>query len=468
MTTRIGSSKIAHKREVPGKKGSMTNTQVLKQIAQAFKPYTTQAILLLIAILSSTLLDLVNPLLTQHIFDDAILKRNNRLLFIYITIMLITPIVIAGIGVGQSYLNGTIGQNVMRDLRNMLYQHLQKMSLRFFTSTRAGEIQARIASDISGVQDTLTLITASTVINITLVMSTMIAMFLLSPLLTIISLASLPFFLWLTYKVGNKRRQTSKEAQKQVATLTAIIQETLSVSGILLIKTFGRQKYTQNHFEQENQHLTDLGILQQLVGRWFFMVTNTFFTILPVIIYLVAELQYINHEQITFGTIVAFTALQNRFFTPLGQLFNIQVELQGALALFERIFEYLDLPIEIQEKPHALHLRPEEVHGTVAFKNVVFTYRDHQQEQKKGLDFQSKSSHGEKREIAQLDTLPPKKEVTASALNHVSFEVQPGQLVALVGPSGAGKTTITSLVSRLYDVEEGTVEIDGHDVRDMH
>jgi ATP-binding cassette subfamily B protein len=467
MTARIGGRKITHKPEVPEKKGSMTNAQVLKRIVLAFKPYTMQVILLLIAIIISTLLGLVNPLLTQHLFDDAILKRNNRLLFIYITIMLITPIVIAGFSVGQSYLNGTIGQNVMRDLRNTLYKHLQNMSLRFFTSTRAGEIQSRLASDVSGVQDTLTLTTATAIANITLVVSTMVAMFLLSPLLTIISLASLPFFLWLTYKVGNTRRQTSKETQKRMATLTAIIQETLSVSGILLIKTFGRQKHTQKQFEQENQQLTNLGIRQQLIGRRFFMVTNTFFSILPAIIYLVAGLQYSNHEPITFGTIVAFTALQNRFFAPVGQLLNIQVELQGALALFERIFEYLDLPIEIQEKPHALRPRPEEVRGALAFKNVVFTYRDEKQEQKKTWYDQAKRSYGEKIEIAQLDTLPTKKEVIAPALNHVSFEVQPGQLVALVGPSGAGKTTITSLVSRLYDVDEGTVEIDGHDVRDI-
>jgi ATP-binding cassette subfamily B protein len=459
--------KTAHKREVSEKKGSMTNAQVLKRIALALKPYTMRAILLLVAIIISTLLGLVNPLLTQHLFDDAILKRNNHLLFIYITIMLINPIVIAGISVGQSYLNGTIGQNVMRDLRNMLYKHLQDMSLRFFTSTRAGEIQARLASDISGVQNTLTLTTASAISDITLVISTMVAMFLLSPLLTIISVASLPFFLWLTNKVGNTRRQTSKETQQSMATLTAVIQETLSVSGILLIKTFGRQKHTQKQFEQENQQLTRLGIRQQLIGRWFFMVTNTFFSILPVIIYLVAGLQYSNHEPITFGTIVAFTALQNRFFAPVGQLLNVQVELQGALALFERIFEYLDLPIEIQEKPHALQLRPEEVHGALAFKNVVFTYQEDMQKQKNSLSNQSKRSYGVERDIAQLDTLPTKEGVIAPALNHVSFEVRPGQLVALVGPSGAGKTTITSLVPRLYDVDEGAVEIDGHDVRDI-
>jgi ATP-binding cassette subfamily B protein len=297
-TARRRGDKTAHKRQTPGKKGSMTNMRLLKRIARAFKPYTMRALLLLVAILVSTLLGLVNPLLTQRLFDDALLKRNTRLLFIYITIMLITPIVIAGIGVGQSYLNGTIGQNVMRDLRNTLYQHLQKMSLRFFT----GEIQSRLASDISGVQDTLTLTAAGTILNMTLVISTGVAMFLLSPSLTIISFASLPFFLWITYKVGNTRRQTSKETQKQMATLTALIQETLSVSGILLIKTFGRQKHTQNQFEQENLHLTNLGIRQQLIGRWFFMIMNTFFSIVPVIIYLIAGLQYSNHEQITFGT----------------------------------------------------------------------------------------------------------------------------------------------------------------------
>jgi ATP-binding cassette subfamily B protein len=444
----------------------MTNTQVLKRIAQAFKPYTMRVILLLTAILISTLLGLVNPLLLQHLFDDAILKQNNRLLFIYITIMLITPLVIAGISVGQSYLNGTIGQNVMRDLRNTLYQHLQKMSLRFFTSTRAGEIQSRLASDISGVQDTLMLTTASTIANMTLFISTGVVMFLLNPLLTLISFASLPFFLWITYKVGNTRRRTSKETQKRMATLTTIIQETLSVSGILLIKTFGRQKHTQQQFEQENQRLTNLGIRQQLIGRWFFLITNTFFSILPVIIYLVAGLQYSHHEQITFGTIVAFAALQNRFFAPVGQLLNIQVELQGALALFERIFEYLDLPIEIQEKPQVLQLRSETVRGAITFRDVVFTYREDtvQQQSRNSL---STRPQEEPPDVPQQGTPLTEKKEMAPTLKRVSFEVRPGQLVALVGPSGAGKTTITSLVPRLYDVEEGVVEIDGYDVRDI-
>src|SRR6266567_5206471 len=266
----------------------------------------------------------------------------------------------------------------MRDFRNKLYAHLQSMSLRFFTATRTGEIQSRLSNDVGGVEGVVTNTATSVVSNISTVLSTIIAMLYLSPLLTLISLGLLPIFLWITYKVGNVRRTTSKETQKSLASLTAIMQETLSVSGILLIKTFGRQKYAQEQFEKENQKLTDLEVRQQMIGRWFFMFIGTFFSITPAVVYLVAGWQIINsplHAGISLGGIVAFTTLQSRLFFPIGQLLNVQVEIQGALALFDRIFEYLDLPIDIQDKPDALHLKPEEVEGRVTFNDVSFTYK---------------------------------------------------------------------------------------------
>src|SRR5712692_7676510 len=276
------------------RRGRKTDARTLRRVMQAFRPYTFQIMLVLIAIILTTVLSLVNPFLIQFIFDDAIGKRNGTLLVIFVSIMIVMPIVTGIIGVGQSYLNNTIGQQVMRDFRNNLYTHLQSMSLRFFTGTRTGEIQSRLSNDVGGVQAVVTNTATSIVSNVSIAVSTIIAMIFISPLLTLISLGLLPLFLWITYKVGNVRRTTSKETQKSLASLTALMQETLSVSGILLIKTFGRQQYARGQFEQENQKLTDLEIRQQMIGRWFFMFINIFFSITPAIIYLVAGLQIIH------------------------------------------------------------------------------------------------------------------------------------------------------------------------------
>src|SRR6266487_5415415 len=359
------------------KRGRKTDSNTLKRVAKAFSPYKIQIIIVLFAIILTTVLGLVNPFMIQFIFDDAIGKGNEKLLIILVSIMIIMPIITGLIGVGQTYLNNVIGQQVMRDFRNNLHEHLQSMSLRFFTSTRTGEIQSRLSNDVGGVQAVVTNTATSIVSNFSTVISTIIAMLFISPLLTLLSLGLLPIFLWITYKIGNVRRTTSKETQESMASLTAMMQDTLSVSGILLTKTFGRQKYAQDRFEKENQNLTALEVRQQMIGRWFFMFIGIFFSITPAIVYLVAGLQIINntHTAITLGGIVAFTTLQSRLFFPIGQLLSIQVEVQGALALFDRIFEYLDLPIEIQDSPGALYLNPDNARGDVTFRNVTFAYK---------------------------------------------------------------------------------------------
>jgi ATP-binding cassette subfamily B protein len=361
------------------KRGRKTDARTVRRVAQAFRPYKFQIILVLIAIILTTVLGLVNPFMIQFIFDDAIGKRNLHLLIILVSIMFVMPVVTGIIGVGQTYLNNVIGQNVMRDFRNRLYDHLQNMSLRFYTSARTGEIQSRLSNDVGGVQGVVTNTATSVVSNISTALSTIIAMIFISPILTLISLGLLPLFLWITYKVGNVRRVTSKETQESMASLTSMMQETLSVSGILLTKTFGRQKYAQERFEKENQRMTDLEVRQQMIGRWFFMFIGTFFSITPAVVYLVAGWMIIHstpgHAGISLGGIVAFTTLQSRLFFPIGQLLNVQVDIQGALALFDRIFEYLDMPIEIKDAPNALHLHSDEVRGEVTFKNVFFTYK---------------------------------------------------------------------------------------------
>ncbi len=424
------------------------DTHTLRRIAQAFIPYKFQVILVFIAIILTTVLGLVNPLLVEYVFNDAIGKRNLTLLLIYVSIMIAVPVITGIIGIGQTYLNNLVGQRVMRDFRNNLYIHLQNMSLRFFTATRTGEIQSRLSNDVGGVQTVLTDTATSIVSNISTAVSTIIAMFVISPLLTVVSLGLLPVFIWITYKVGNVRRTTSNETQQSLANMTALMQETLSVSGILLTKTFGRQHYSENQFKQENQHLTDLEIRQQMIGRWFFMFISTFFSITPSIVYLVGGLQMIQnpHSSISLGAIVAFTTLQSRLFFPIGQLLNVQVEIQGALALFDRIFEYLDMPVDIQDAPDALYLKPEEIKGEIRFDDVSFTYHP---------DAEDKQGAAEKQE-----PIHP-------TIHNVSFAIKPGQLAALVGPSGAGKTTMTYLIPRLYDVDSGSVLIDNYNVKQI-
>jgi len=451
------------------KRGRKTDSNTLKRVAKAFSPYKIQIIIVLIAIILTTVLGLVNPFMIQFIFNVAIGKRNEKLLIILVSIMIIMPIITGLIGVGQTYLNNVIGQQVMRDFRNNLHAHLQSMSLRFFTSTRTGEIQSRLSNDVGGVQAVVTNTATSIVSNFSTVISTIIAMLIISPPLTLISLGLLPIFLWITYKIGNVRRTTSKETQESMASLTAMMQETLSVSGILLTKTFGRQKYAQDRFEKENQTLTNLEVRQQMIGRWFFMFIGIFFSITPAIVYLVAGTQIIrNPLSFSIGGIVAFTTLQSRLFFPVGQLLSIQVDVQGALALFDRIFEYLDLPIEIQDKPKALQLKVNDVRGEINFKDVSFTYKSDDYGLLKASRGPAKNGNGRDKDSVSTEPVEvTDKSERRSTLSHVTFDIKPGQLAALVGPSGAGKTTITYLVPRLYDVDSGAVEIDGYNVKDI-
>ncbi len=458
------------------KRGRKTDSNTLKRVALAFSPYKFQIIIVLFAIILTTVLGLVNPFMIQFIFDDAIGKHNEKLLIILVSIMIIMPIITGLIGVGQTYLNNVIGQQVMRDFRNKLHEHLQSMSLRFFTSTRTGEIQSRLSNDVGGVQAVVTNTATSIVSNFSTVISTIIAMLFISPLLTLISLGLLPIFLWITYKIGNVRRTTSKETQESMASLTAMMQETLSVSGILLTKTFGRQKYAQQRFEQENQNLTNLEVRQQMIGRWFFMFIGIFFSVTPALVYLVAGTQIIHNPvsaTISLGGIVAFTTLQSRLFFPIGQLLSIQVDVQGALALFDRIFEYLDLPLEIKDKPKALQLKANDVRGEINFKDVSFTYKNDDYGLLRAVSRPAQNGNESGKDVILAEPVSTEpveitdKSERRSTLSHVTFDIQPGQLAALVGPSGAGKTTITYLVPRLYDVESGAVEIDGHNVKDI-
>ena len=345
-----GGGRLMQTAPLPESERRPVTSKTVRRILQFFRPYWLRVALTVVAIIAVAIIGLVNPFLLKLIIDEAIPNRDLNRLYIYVGLMIVLPIITGLIGVGQTYLNTVIGQSVMQDLRNALYEHLQRMPLRFFTSTRTGEIQARLSSDVSGVQQVVTDTATSIVSNLATAISTIVAMWLISWQMTLISLGLLPVFLIVTYKVGEARRDVKTETQETIADMTSQVEETLSVSGMLLTKAFGRQSRAIADFQGINTRLTALQIKQQMIGRWFFMIIGTFFSITPAFVYWYAGVQIIGgNATLTIGDIVAFTTLQSRLFFPLGQMLNVQVEIQVAFALFDRIFEYLDLPIEIAE-----------------------------------------------------------------------------------------------------------------------
>ncbi len=331
----------------------------IRRIIAFFRPYRGHVAIVLVAIFFNSLIGLINPILLKLLIDIAIPERDWVLLNLFVGLMIVLPIVSGLIGVGQSYLNNVIGQSVMQDLRTALYSHLQKMPLRFFTETKTGEIQSRLANDVGGVQRVVTETAGSLTSNIVTALSTVIAMFILDWRLTLLSLALLPFFMYLTYRVGKVNREVRGETQKSLAEMSAATEETLSVSGMLLSKTFGQQQTAIDKFGRLNRQLATLQVRQAMVGRWFFMIIGTIFSITPAFVYWLAGYLAIQNDPTapTIGDIVAFTTLQSRLFFPLGQLLNVQVEIQGALALFDRIFEYLELDPVIVDAPDAVDAR---------------------------------------------------------------------------------------------------------------
>ncbi|MEO7117679.1 MAG: ABC transporter ATP-binding protein [Candidatus Limnocylindrales bacterium] len=440
----------------------------LRRIAAFFKPYRRQISVVLLTIVVTSLLGLANPYLLKLLIDDALPKRDLGLLNLYVGLMIVLPVASGLIGIGQTYLNNVIGQHVMQDLRNALYAHLQQMPLRFFTETRTGEIQSRLANDVGGIQSVVTETASSVFSNLVIAISTIAAMLFIDWRLTALSLGLTPFFMYLTYRVGKVRRSVATKTQESLADITSITEETISVSGILLTKTFGQQSAAIDRFKVANAKLAVLQIRQNMVGRWFFMIIGTVFSITPALVYWLAGVLAFNNDPTapTVGDIVAFTTLQSRLFFPLGQLLNVQVEVQGALALFDRIFEYLEMESEIVDAPDAVALDPAAVKGRVRFRHVDFAYPEKAPAPPKEVEPAAREAV-DSDDLGEDGESGPSKDAVPFGLDGIDFEVQPGQLVALVGPSGAGKTSTTYLVPRLYDVTGGSIEIDGVDVRNI-
>ena len=412
------------------------NRDTARRVVPLFRPYRAQVTAVVGLIVVTSTIGIVNPLLIQAVFNKALFVPggpNVRLLVILVAIMAVVPIVNGAIGILQTYETTRVGQLVMRDLRDRLYAHLQTLSLAFFTRTRTGEIQSRLANDVGGVQTVVTTTASSILANVVIFTSTVVAMVILSWQLTIVAVITVPAFFWLTRTVGERRRQVTRSTQESLAAMSALSEETLSVSGVLLAKAFGSQARDTARYHQENQRLADLEVRQQMIGQGFYAIVQSFLSITPAGVYLIAGLLLARGTAVSAGTIVAFTTLQTRLYFPIGQLLQVSVELRSSLALFDRIFEYLDEVPDIVDAPGAVELPATSSGGRVALREVSFRYSG----------------------------------TPADALAGVSFEAGPGQLVALVGPSGAGKTTISYLIPRLYDVTGGSVQIDGVDVRQI-
>jgi ATP-binding cassette subfamily B protein len=437
----------------------------VRRVIDTFRPYKTKVTIVAVLIIVTSALGVVNPMLISKVFNNALFGDpsgsdncggatcpNLPLLYFYVALMIAVPIITSAIGIGQTYMANLVGLRVMQDLRNALYSHLQFMPLRFFTTTRTGEIQSRIANDVGGVQSVVTDTASSVLANIVTIISTLAVMIWLSVPLTLLSLALMPLFLWLTVKVGRARRDVATSTQRTLADLSAITEETLSVSGILLSKSFGRQRHEIGRYQEENERLTGLQIRQTMIGRSFFAVVGTFFSITPALVYLVAGWQMSKNgfNSVNAGDIVAFTTLQSRLFFPIGSMLQVSTDVHASFALFDRIFEYLDMEHEIEDKPGAVVARHDAIRGKVVLDHVRFRYE----------------TPPEAVEVSLADLALANEAPREWTLDDVSFEIQPGQLAALVGPSGAGKTTVTYLVPRLYDVQRGRVLIDDVDVRE--
>jgi ATP-binding cassette subfamily B protein len=403
----------------------------LKRIARLFRPYRLRLSAVLALILVSAALGVLPAFLLKGALE-SIESQDTRQLSLYAGGMIVIAIVTGALGVWQTLLSNQVGQSVMHDLRTAVFRHLQRLSLAFFTRTRTGEVQSRISNDIGGVQGVVTSTATSIVSNVTTVLATMIGMLLLSWQLAIFAFALIPVFVLLTRRVGNERRRIAKTTQETLADISSLVQESLSVSGVLLGKTMGRTEELADRFDGESRRLAELEVKQRMAGRWMMAMIQTSFAVMPAAAYWFGGLAIAHgwSGSLTVPTLVSFTTLQTRLFFPVGSLLGVGLDVQTSLALFDRIFEYLDQPVDIveAETPRALTSA-----GDVAFDKVWFRY----------------------------DPDGP------WTLEDVTFTVPAGSKTALVGETGSGKTTLGYLVARLYDVDRGSVSIDGIDVRDL-
>ncbi|GGY32132.1 multidrug ABC transporter ATP-binding protein [Streptomyces djakartensis] len=412
--------------------GSEEQPRQVRRILRLFRPYRGRLAIVGLLVGASSLVSVATPFLLKEILDVAIPQGRTGLLSLLALGMILSAVLTSVFGVLQTLISTTVGQRVMHDLRTAVYGRLQRMSLAFFTRTRTGEVQSRIANDIGGMQATVTSTATSLVSNLTSVVATIVAMIALDWRLTAVSLLLLPVFVWISRRVGNERRKITTQRQKQMAAMAATVTESLSVSGILLGRTMGRSDSLTKSFAEESEELVGLEVRSNMAGRWRMAVITIVMAALPAVIYWTAGMALrLGGPEVSIGTIVAFVSLQQGLFRPAVGLLSTGVQIQTSLALFQRIFEYLDLPVDITERPDPVRL--DRVRGEVRFDGVSFGYDG------KG----------------------------GPVLDGIDLTVPAGGSLAVVGPTGAGKSTLGYLVPRLYDVTGGRVTLDGVDVRDL-
>ena len=406
-----------------------------RRILRLFVPYRWRLLAVMGLIVFSAGIAMISPFLLRGILDTALPERNGALLTELVAGMIVIAIATGAIGVWQTYISNVIGQRVMHDLRAAVYRHLQRMSLAFFTRTRTGEVQSRIANDIGGIDSVVTTTATSVAQNATTVIATIVAMIILDWRLAAFSLIFVPPFVWLTRRVGKVRRTITTERQRRLADLSALVSESLSVSGIMLGKTMGRDRDLAERFTTDSQEIAEIEVRSRMAGRWVMSTIQMVFAIQPALVYWIAGQNFVHGgHAISIGTVVAFTQLQTRLLFPISSLLSTGADVEASLALFDRIFEYLDLPVDIVEAEHPVQLRADEVLGEVRFEDVSFRYAE--------------------------DAEGP------WTIHDINLVIPAGTRTAVVGETGAGKTTLGYLVARLYEPQTGRVTIDGVDVRD--
>jgi ATP-binding cassette subfamily B protein len=404
-----------------------------RRILSLFRPYRARLTIVLAMIVVSAGVSMLNPFLLRDALDDGIFKHQGTLLTEDVLGMIAVAIFSNATNVWQTYISNQVGQRVMHDLRAAVYDRLQRMSLAFFTRTRTGEVQSRIANDIGGLDNVITNTATTIAQNATTVVAALVAMCILDLRLALISLVFVPPSVWMTRKVGKVRRRITTEQQRRLADLSALVAESLSVSGIMLGKTMGRGEDLAGRFTGESKGIADLEVRSRMAGRWMMATIQFVFAAQPAVIYWLAGQTFVAHT-ITIGTVVAFTTLQTRLLFPIQSLLGVGADMEASLALFDRIFEYMDLPIDIVEAENPIELHPENIVGEVRLENVSFRY----------------GSDGEGR----------------WTVHNVNVVVAPGTRTAIVGETGAGKTTLGYLVARLYEPQQGRITIDGVDIRE--
>ena len=405
--------------------------ELLKRVFSYLKPYTKQLILVLLCIIVSSFFSLLPSIITGKILDDGLLKQDFKALVYYIVLSLAVTLAASLIGVAETYINTWIAQHITFDMRNQMYQHLQKMSQRFFTTNNQGDIITRMTSDIDGVKAVVTNTFSSILSNSITLIIAMIAMFQKNWILALVGIIIVPLFTLPTRKAGKKRWTLTNESQQVNDEVNGILNETLSVSGQLLVKLFGKEKYEYERYEKANRRMIGLNIKESMAGRWFRVVLTTFTSVGPMLLYLAGGILMMKYNSdLTIGDITVLVALLGRMYMPVNSLLNIQVEWIRSMALFKRIFDYFDIPVEIENAKDAV--TPDKAIGDVVFEHVEFSYEE-----------------------------------SKKILKDISFTLNAGKSIAIVGPSGSGKSTIVNLIPRLYDVDSGSVTFDGIDVRKL-